>query len=457
MSPKQGRFAALTALCAVALALVAAGCGGDNKSSSSSGSSASGKDVTLKAIFLPATWGTVVKDTLAPQYEKETGVKVDVQLIARDAIHDKMATLFQAKDSSFDIFNLDYNWIPEFGGAGHLAEMDDVLTAEDKADFLPLALKVATWDGKLYGIPQEVTPQVLWYRNDLYGDPKIQAQYKQATGSDLEPPKTMDEWSTQVEFFHGKTFKGKKTYGWTAQAAKGFGNVHTWLSFLYTYGGTPFTDDFSKSTLSTPEAIAATKKWSEMTRFMPPGSTSTTYDAVTTNAQQGTVATALQWSWAAFAVDDPKNSKTVGKWSFVQVPSADGSAPSKPHLGQWIISVSKYSKNQEEAKKFAAWLETKKNDVQQAHLGGGEPIRESSYSDPILTEDVLEGTKVKRFRRYPEVVKAMENAQPRPFFPAEERWEKLVTTPLQAISLGRTTVEQGLSDADKAVDSSLQR
>src|ERR1700709_1152600 len=90
--------------------------------------------VSLHAIFLPATWGTVVKNTLAPEYEKETGVKVDVQLIARDAIHDKMATLFAGADASFDIFNLDYNWISEFAGGEHLLPMDDQLSADDKKD-----------------------------------------------------------------------------------------------------------------------------------------------------------------------------------------------------------------------------------------------------------------------------------------------------------------------------------
>ena len=46
---------------------------------------AAAESITIRAIFLPATWGTVVKETLAPQYERETGVKVEVQLIAREA------------------------------------------------------------------------------------------------------------------------------------------------------------------------------------------------------------------------------------------------------------------------------------------------------------------------------------------------------------------------------------
>jgi multiple sugar transport system substrate-binding protein len=458
LSRKLGR-APLGAL-AVLAALVLAGCGGGGSSGdkgSSGGAPTSGGKVTLNAIFLPATWGTVVKDTLAPQYEKETGVKVNVQLVARDAIHDKMATLFAAKDSSFDIFNLDYNWIPEFGGAGQLEPMDDVISAADKADFFPLALKVATYNNTLFGIPQTIHPALLWYRKDLYGDKGIQKQYQAATGQALEAPKTMDEWLTQVKFFNGRTFKGKKVYGWAAQAAKGFGNVHTWLSFLYTYGGQPFNGDFTKSTLGTPQAQQATQQWAEMMKYMPPGANGFTYDTVTTAAQQGTIATALQWSWGAFATDDPKSSRTVGKWEYTQIPAATAGQPSHPHLAEWVISVSKYSKNVAAAKKFAAWLETKKNDVTQSSLGGGDPVRQSSYDDPKLTQDTVPGTKVPRYRRFPEVLTAMKNAMPRPFFPNEERWETSVTSPLQAISLGKQSVQDGLAGADKAVDATMSR
>ena len=413
--------------------------------------------VTLHAIFLPATWGTVVKNTLAPQYEKETGVKVDVQLIARDAIHDKMATLFAGADASFDIFNIDYNWVPEFVGGGHLLAMDDVLSADDKKDFFPLAIQVASFDGKLYGIPQTIHPMIFWYRSDLYNDAATKEAYKKASGKDLVPPATMDEWLEQSKFLNGRTFDGQKISAWAAQAAKGFGNVHTWFSFLSTYGGKAFNTDFTKSTLSTPEGVAGTTMWAEMMKYMPAGANSFTYDDVTTAAQQGTVATALQWSWGAFAVDDAKTSRTVGKWSFAQVPSAKAGQPSHPHLAEWVIAVSKYSAHPDEAKKFAAWLETKKNDVVQASLGGGDPVRLSSYNDPTLTEEKLPGTDVKRFRRYPEVITAMKNATPRPLFEGEERWETTVTTPLQAVQLGQTTPTDGLKQADKAEDAVLER
>jgi multiple sugar transport system substrate-binding protein len=139
------------------------------------------------------------------------------------------------------------------------------------------------------------------------------------------------------------------------------------------------------------------------------------------------------------------------------VPQATAGQPSHAHLASWVISVSKYSKHVEEAKKFAAWLETKNNDVRQAELGGGDPVRQSSYADPALTQAKVKGTDVMRFRRFPVVLETMKTAMPRPFFPNEERWETTVTSPLQAIQVGQTSVEQGLKDADDAVDNSLAR
>jgi multiple sugar transport system substrate-binding protein len=144
-------------------------------------------------------------------------------------------------------------------------------------------------------------------------------------------------------------------------------------------------------------------------------------------------------------------------WDFTQVPAAKPGQPSHPHLAEWVIAVSKFSKHPDEAAKFVTWLETKENDVIQASLGGGDPVRISSYSSPKLTDETLPGTDVKRFRRYPQVLIAMQNTMPRPFFPGEERWETSVTTPLQAIQLGQMTVEQGLKEADNDVRKSLSR
>lgn len=436
---------AAVAVAALATAALLGGC-------AAGAPQASGDDKTLNAIFLPAAWGTVVKEQLAPQYEEETGVKVNVELIARDAIHEKMATLFAGQDSSYDIFNLDYNWIPEFGQGGHLVPLDDVV--EDREDFLPLSLDVATWDDQLLGIPQTVHPAVLWYNSALYTDADTMAAYQEETGDELKPPTTIDEWYEQVKFFDGREFNGQELSGWAAQAAKGFGNVHTWLSFAFSYDCEPFNEDFTESTLSTPECIEATQRWADMMQYMPAGANELTYDNVTAAAQQGTIATAIQWSWGQFATDDPETSQTVGQWEIAPMP-AGPRGTSAGHLAAWVISVSKYSTKVDEAKKFAAWLETKKNDVFQAKNGAGDPVRISSYEADELLSETLPDSDVPRFRRLATTLEAMQSAQPRPRFAGEEIWETTLSTELSAISLGERSVEEGLKRADEAQDRNL--
>ena len=440
-----------------AAVLAVTGCAqGTAPEQTQAGGTAGGEDgqVVLNAIFLPADWGTVVQEILAPQYEEETGVKVNVELIGRDAIHERMATLFAGQDSSYDIFNLDYNWIPEFGEGGHLVPMDDVLSPEDLADFHPLSIDVSTWNGELLGIPQTIHPATLWYNSALYLDAQMQADYKAETGNDLAPPETFDEWFEQVKFFHGREFNGQELSGWAAQAAKGFGNVHTWLSFAFSYGCEPFNADFTESTLSTPACIEATERWAEMMQYMPAGANEFTYDNVTAGAQQGTIATAIQWSWGQFAVDNPEASQTVGQWEMVTMPDTANS-PGSGHLAEWVISVSKYSQNIDEAKAFVAWLETKENDVFQAKNGAGDPVRISSYDSTDLTTETLANSSALRFRRLPVVLEAMESAQARPFFPGEEIWETTLSTELSAISLGESTVTEALARADEAQNRNL--
>ena len=434
------RTGAAGALAAARGPLMAAGGAAIGSSLSAPMTSRAQEGITLRGIFLPATWGTITQEVFAPEYTEQTGVNVVIDLIGRDAIHDRMGTLFVAQDPSYDIFNIDYNWVPEFGRAGHLLPMDDALAAPEMngGDFLPRALDVARWEGTLYGIPQTVHPHILWYRRDLFEE------------AGLEPPTTMQEWRENVEFFQGKELGGQTVYGWAAQAARGFGNVHTWLTFLYSFGGAAFNAETMEPTLTTPEATEATTFWADMMKFTPPGINDYTYAEVTNDAAAGRIATCLQWSWGAFAVDDPATSKTVGLWEFVKVPAGTESVP---HLAEWVISVSNYSQHQEEAIKFIQWLESPENDVRQALLGGGDPVRSSSYENPELTEAEVEGFPgLKRFRRYPETLEAMQTTKPRPLFPEEERWEQVVSVPLHAIQLGEMTVEEGLAKAQDDVN-----
>jgi ABC-type glycerol-3-phosphate transport system substrate-binding protein len=396
---------------------------------------------TLRAMFLPATWGVATKAVLAAEFERETGIRVEIDLIARDAIHDHMGTLFAAKDASYDIFNIDYNWVPEFAEAGQQLAIDDAI--DDTHAFLPKALEVARYQGTLFSLPQTVHPHLLWYRKDLFDE------------AGLRPPTTMDAWRTAAQSLHDQELGGRNVAGWGAQAVRGYGNVHTWLTFLYSFGGDTFSDYWSlQSTLDTPEALAATEFWADMMRYTPPNIDDYSYDEVITAAASGAIATCLHGSWGAFAVDDPAISSTVGKWDFVKVPAGQASVP---HLAEWMLAVSNYSQQHDAAIAFIRYLESAENDVRQALLGGGDPVRSASYADPRLTQARVAGhPDLYRFRRYPQVLEAMQTAKPRPLFAHEEQWETVVSTSLYTIQRGHSSVRDALAKAQRDVEQMIK-
>ncbi len=416
------------------------------------------EEVILNGIWLGSSWGTAAQE-LAKEYEKETGVKINIELVGRDAIYEKMALEFASQSSRYDLFNIDYNWIPQFASTGHLKAIDEWITPDvELEDFLDKAVEITCrWDGKTYGLPQTVHPHLLWYRKDLFNDPAFQEEFKQKYGYELEPPETMSQWRDVAEFFNGKDTDADGNpdlYGWAAQAARGFGNVHTWLTFIYCFGGDVFDWETMEPTLTSPEVISATKFWSDMLQFCPPGINDYTFEEVAKDAAAGRLVTALHWSWNSWEVDNPEISNTLGLWEFTQVPKEVISAP---HLASWSVVISAYSKHPKEAFEFVKWLENKENDVRQTLMGAGDPVRKSSYSDPRLLEAKVEGTNILRFRRLPEVLKAMETTRPRPLFPQEEQWEVLVSQYLSAVQVGQMSVEEALEIANAQVKIMMER
>jgi len=415
------------------------------------------KSTTLNAIWLGASWGQAAQ-VMAAQYEKETRVKVNIQLVDRDAIHSKLA-LSVAGKAPYDIFNIDYSWVPEFGSANQLYSVGDLAhrMGVDVSQFIPRALACAEYDGRpgswaqggtLYGLPDTIHPQILWYRKDIYQDAGMQKQYHAATGSTLKPPATMDEWQAQCRFLHGKTFKGTKIYGWADQAATGFGNVHTWLMFLYSFGGQPYDWSKMQPTLTTANAIRGTQYWVNMLKYTPPGSSSWLFSQVMAAAAQGQLATVLLWSWGAYALEQPK-SPTKGLWDFVEVPA--GTVHGVSHLGCWVNAIPKTAQNSEEAFRFIAWLQNKQNTIKQAQLPGdtygGDPTRIDAYQDRSLVRSTIPGTSIRQFSRFPAVLRAMEHTLPRPYFPKEEAWEVAITADLAAAQLGQSSVRDALQRA----------
>ena len=81
--------------------------------------------VSGEITILDDNTNSVFKDGLIKVFEEQTGIKVKSYEMANfNDLHDRFATLFAAKDTSFDVIMTWAGWSAEFGQAGWLQEID---------------------------------------------------------------------------------------------------------------------------------------------------------------------------------------------------------------------------------------------------------------------------------------------------------------------------------------------
>jgi len=151
-----------------------------------------GTRITVIANASPTV--TAMRDFL-PAFEKDTGIKVLVEEPSTHMIHGKALQDLTAGTGTYDVINMDNPWLPEFVGTGHVMALTDFLNKYESPsnmnDFVSTVFTAYTIvDGKVYGLPHFAAIQILFYRRDLFEDPKIKAAFKEQYGYELTPPKT---------------------------------------------------------------------------------------------------------------------------------------------------------------------------------------------------------------------------------------------------------------------------
>jgi multiple sugar transport system substrate-binding protein len=158
----------LLALLLGAVALVQGGCGGDAPKSIKVVIAEYSRDHTR-----PFWQG------LAEQYTKQTGVKVDLQVIDWNSIDQQVSTMIQNNQPP-DVLNL--NSFSSYAKDGLLYSGDEALSPRTRDDFLEAFARGGTYRDKLYGFPILASARAFFYNRDLLAKAGVAA-----------PPRTWDE------------------------------------------------------------------------------------------------------------------------------------------------------------------------------------------------------------------------------------------------------------------------
>ncbi|WP_432906124.1 ABC transporter substrate-binding protein [Micromonospora matsumotoense] len=358
-----------------ALALVgglAVGCG--------DGGGSGGDANEISIVMSNHPWQKAI-EPLIGEFEKSSGVKVNVQTFAEQQARDKISLTLQSRSSSMDVFmTLPSREGLQFAKAGYYAPLDDYMSKSgsyDAADF-PAAVKTGmTIQDKTIAAPVNVEGVVLFYNKDLF------AQYG------VTPPKTLDELPTVAAEIKRKS-AGKVTP--IALRGQSAALPFTFGPFLHSQG-LEWTKPDGTPNFDTPAAADVINRYATLARdFGPPGVANNTFTQSSALFAAGNAAMELESSNEIGSVNDPKTSKVSGKIGVLDFPA--GSAGSKSTVLNWGIAMSSYSKHKDAAWKFIEWATGKATQLKLTEGGIAPPrtsvAQDKSYTDTLTTDTLKE-------------------------------------------------------------------
>ncbi|MFG2632833.1 ABC transporter substrate-binding protein [Streptomyces sp. NPDC048362] len=265
--------------------------------------------------------------------------KAHVSVQWRPGNYDQQTAAALLTDSGPDVFEVNGPTLDQIQG-GQVLDLTELL-AGVKDDFNPAVLTPKTYDGRVWGIPQVIDMQLLYYRRSLLAD------------AGIEPPTTLDALVEAARKLTDGKVKGlflgndggAGVLGGTPLYAAG-------LQLVTAEGKVGFDDPAAARTLGKLHRLYADKSlllgapsdWSDPAAFV-----------------QGL--TAMQWSglWAL-----PQVRKELGD-DFGVLPfpkDGDHGRPSVP-VGAYAAAVSARGRHKEAAREYVKWLWVERTDYQE--------------------------------------------------------------------------------------------
>jgi len=420
-SIKAGLAVALAALMATSMSACA---------STPGGGGSSGGQITLNALFMQqAGYSQEQIDAMIGEFTAANpNIKVNASYVAYEALHDKIVQAAPA--GTYDVVLMDVIWPAEFATNGIVQDVTSRYPASWKDDMLGGAYTTAEYQGKMYGVPWGPSTKFLYYNKDM-------VQAVGATEADL------NTWDGVLAVAKKIKDKGLSKYplAWSWQQAEAV--ICDYGQILGAFGG-QFTDDSGKLDVNNATGVQALT-WMKQTLddgLSNPASVTFLEDDVQKALAQGDTAFGLNWESTFSDLQDPSQSKVVGKVGII--PTPEGPTGARPGVnGAMALAIGAKSAHPDEAWQLISFLTSQQE--QNQYPTGWLPNWKSSYTDPTITA------------KAPELFAAAQTGYAdliqRPQVPNYNAASAALQAEIQNALLGKKSPQQALDDAVAAAGS----
>ena len=281
----------------------------------------------------------MVMDNLKRQFEQTIGTQIHQRAFSIDRLREETMRNANRKSSNYDIIAVDLPWVGGFAEKNVLMPLDEVMDIAriDPSDFHTAGWQAAHWGGRAYGIPAQTTPELLFYRKDLFAQ------------AGLEPPTTTQQLLNAAKALHDPQ-RGRHGIAWNA--ARGTALGHTVLMTLADFGQpildlTPNAGGFDtrhlanrdyRFTIDTPAGLQAAEFLKELLQYSPPDILSMSWYERIRPYAAGNIAMAYGYTLLApyFELDDASPAKD--QTGYLSHPAGPNGAPIAP-VGGYVMGI----------------------------------------------------------------------------------------------------------------------
>jgi len=387
-------------------------------------------------------WHWCLVEEVAPAFEKQTGIKVDFTLLPIDALSARLKAELNSGSSGIDIIQ----WTAPYAGwlAQHMEDHEKLLAGTasrhpdfDWDDFLPPIREMASYQGKLLGIPYRVTASILNYQRQLLAD----------GGFDKAP----ENWAEFQAACIATTKAGAPNrYGLGIWGRQGPAMVGGFSPFLRGNGGRYFDPKTWEILINDQRAVEALQFYGDlMTKYkvVVPDAITWEFDEIVAGGQNDRYAMTITLAPYGTLINDPKLSRTAGRWGWAVAPGAHSRAESGVSVGGWTFGVPSACRNKEWAFEFIQFA-TSKEWMRRSLERGNAPPRVSVLNQPDVQA---------RFGWAPVLAEAMQTATLEPRDAIWPTMELQLRSGISQVLLGQQTAKAALDAVAADWQRSLRR
>jgi multiple sugar transport system substrate-binding protein len=317
------------------------------------------------------------------EFEKQFGVKVEIELLPYADLQSKIEQQFRTDSSNYDVIMVDCILIPAYAFRGNLGKLDPSLwkgsdfRIDDLMPALDDYLSRYPKGGERFGMPFMSNTQMMAYRVDVVA-PIAQKLGLKLPGETADSAWTWDQYLKVAEAITSDRQNDKGPYGTSLQARAGAWIIYEWYSVLFA-----FVRDTAARTTGLPvfsaDAAAAMDFYKRVYSAGPK-------DALTWGHEEETSAMCS----ALTAMDATSNVELAaqllkpgcsqgGELRFAYPPTGvSGSA--SPDMGGYGLLLTAQSKLKDQASQFILWAASPEVH-RRIVMEGGSPIRKSEAAD----------------------------------------------------------------------------